>query len=108
MRQEVQKNVRDMQYAQVVARRYECLHCHLTFRVYSQGMLGRQFSQCAKGIGVMFYVLGLIYGAVELVLAALGVWMRKATVNRAVQTTAGVRPRDAPGTVRGCVQDRRR
>lgn len=85
MRQEVPKNVQDMQYEQVVARRYECLRCHRTFRVYPRGVLRGQFSQRIKGIGVMLYLLGLSYGAVELVLAALGVWMSKATVYRAVQ-----------------------
>jgi hypothetical protein len=88
MRQEVQKNVRDMQYAQVVARRYECIRCHRTFRVYPQGVLAGQFSQRAKGIGVMLYLPGLSYGAVELVLAALGVWLSKATVYRSVQAAA--------------------
>jgi len=88
LRQEVQKNVRDMQYDQVIARRYECLRCHRTFRVYPQGVLVGQFSQRVKGIGVMLYVLGLSYGAVALVLSALGVWMGKATVYRAVQRTA--------------------
>lgn len=73
MRQEVPKNVQDMQYEQVFARRYECLRCHRTFRVYPRGVLRGQFSQRIKGIGVMLYLLGLSYGAVELVLAALGI-----------------------------------
>ena len=88
LRQEVQKNVRDMQYDQVIAHRYECLRCHRTFRVYPQGVLAGQFSQRVKGIGVMLYVLGLSYGAVALVLSALGVWVCKATVYRTVQSTA--------------------
>lgn len=88
MRQEVAKNLRDTQYQQVIARRYECLRCRSTFRVYPRGVLAGQFSQRAKGIGVMLYLLGLSYGAVELMLAALGVWMSKATVYRAVQATA--------------------
>ena len=88
LRQEVPKQMRDTQYEQVVARRYECLRCHCTFRVYPRGVLAGQFSQRAKGIGVMLYLLGLSYGAVELMLAALGVWMSKATVYRAVQATA--------------------
>jgi transposase-like protein len=88
MRQAVTKKVRDTQYTQVIARRYECLRCHCTFRVYPQGVQAGQFSQRAKGIGVMLYLLGLSYGAVELMLAALGVWMSKATVYRAVQATA--------------------
>jgi transposase-like protein len=88
LRQAVRKNVRDTQYEQVQARRYECLRCHRTFRVYPRGVLAGQFSQRVKGIGVMLYVLGLSYGAVGLVLTALGVWMSKATVYRAVQATA--------------------
>ncbi len=87
-RQEVPKNVRDTQYEQVLARRYECLRCHRTFRVYPQGVLAGQFSQRVKGIGVMLYVLGLSYGAVTLVLGALGVWISKASVYRSVQATA--------------------
>jgi transposase-like protein len=87
-RQEVPKNVRDTQYEQVLARRYECLRCHRTFRVYPQGVLAGQFSQRVKGIGVMLYVLGLSYGAVALVLGALGVWISKASVYRSVQATA--------------------
>jgi len=49
-----------------VARRYECLRCHPTFRVYPQGVLPGQFSQRTQGIGVRFYLLGLSYGAVGL------------------------------------------
>ncbi len=88
MHQEVQKKVRDMQYEQVLARRYECLRCHATFRVYPQGVLAGQFSQRVKGLGVMLYVLGLSYGAAALVLKALGVRTSKATVYRAVQSAA--------------------
>jgi hypothetical protein len=51
MRQEVQKNVRDMQYEQVVARRYECLRCHRTFRVYPQGVLPGSSRSVPKGSG---------------------------------------------------------
>jgi transposase-like protein len=88
LHQEVQKNVRDTQYERVVAQRYECLRCHSTFRVYPHGVLAGQFSQRVKGLGVMLYVLGLSYGAATLMLAALGVWISKATVYRAVQSTA--------------------
>src|SRR4030067_1371755 len=73
-RQEVDKKVRDTEHDQVIARRYECLRCHHTFRVYPQGVLSGQFSQRVKGIGVMLYLLGLSYGAVELVMTALGIW----------------------------------
>jgi transposase-like protein len=87
-RQEVVKKVRDTVYEGVKAQRYECLRCHRTFRVYPQGILAGQFSQRVKGIGVTLYLLGLSYGAVELMLAALGIWMSKATAYRSVQATA--------------------
>jgi hypothetical protein len=88
LRQAVSKPLRDMQHDLVLARRYECLRCQRTFRVYPKGVLGGQFSQRVKGLGVMLYILGLSYGAVALVLTALGVWMSKVTVYRAVQSTA--------------------
>jgi transposase-like protein len=88
LHQTVSKPLRDMQYDQVLARRYECLRCQRTFRVYPKGVLPGQFSQRVKGLGVMLYVLGLSYGAVALVLTALGAWMSKATVYRTVQSTA--------------------
>jgi hypothetical protein len=97
LRQKVRKNLRDTQYDQVVAHRYECLRCHSTFRVYPRGVLAAQFSQRVKGLGVMLYVLGLSYGAVTLALAALGVWIGKATVYRAVQAAA----ERVPGLKRG-------
>jgi transposase-like protein len=62
--QEVRKNVRDSEYEEVIARRYKCLRCGRTFRVYPQGVQAGQISQRVKGLGVMLYVLGLSYGAV--------------------------------------------
>jgi hypothetical protein len=64
--------VRDRTHSEVIARRYECLHCHRTFRVYPQGINQKQFSQRALGLAVMLYLLGLSYGAVVLTLEALG------------------------------------
>jgi transposase-like protein len=40
-----------------------------------------------KGMAVMLYLLGLSYGAVELMLEALGVYYSKTSVYRAVQAT---------------------
>jgi DNA-directed RNA polymerase subunit RPC12/RpoP len=70
--QVVPKNVRDSEYEEVTARRYKCLRCGRTFRVYPQGVSAGQVSQRVKGMGVMLYLLGLSYGAVELMLEALG------------------------------------
>jgi len=85
LRQEVKKQVRDATYDEVEVRRYECLKCHGTFRVYPQGVSRAHFSQRAKGMAVMLYVLGLSYGAVALMMEALGLWIGKTTVYEAVQ-----------------------
>ena len=88
LRQGVRKAVRDSTYSEVVARRYECLQCRRTFRVYPQGINQKQFSQRAAGMAVMLYLLGLSYGAVVLMLEALGLWIGKTTVYEAVQAAA--------------------
>jgi transposase-like protein len=72
IRQIVKKAVRDTQYSEVKALRYTCLKCRRTFLVYPQGVQAAQISQRIKGMAVMLYLLGLSYGAVELMLAALG------------------------------------
>ena len=86
--QEVKKNVRDSEYEEVTARRYKCLRCGRTFRVYPQGVQSGQISQRVKGIGVMLYLLGLSYGAAALMLEALAVDVSKSSVYRTVQATA--------------------
>jgi len=88
LRQEVKKQVCDTTHHEVKARRYECLSCCRTFRVYPQGINQRQFSQRAIGMAVMLYLLGLSYGAVVLLLEALGLWIGKTTVYEAVQAVA--------------------
>ena len=84
-RQVVSKALRDGQYKEVKARRYECLRCGHTFRVYPQGVSGAQVSQRVKGMAVMLYLLGLSYGAVALMLEALGLFLSKTSVYREVQ-----------------------
>lgn len=88
LRQEVQKQVCDTQYKEVCVRRYECLNCRHTFRVYPRGVSQDHFSQRVKGMAVMLYLLGLSYGAVALMLEALGLWIGKSTVYGAVQVAA--------------------
>lgn len=90
--QEVQKHVRDTEYEKVTARRYRCLRCGRTFRVYPQGVQKGQLSQRVKGMGVMLYLLGLSYGAVVIMLEALGVYESKSSVYRTVQATAEAVP----------------
>ena len=88
MRQEVVKNIRDTQYRQVTARRYECKRCHQTMRVYPKGVGKQQISHRVLGIAIMLYVLGLSYGAVEIVMEALCIFIGKTSVYRAVQAAA--------------------
>ena len=88
LRQKVKKQVCDTTYEEVEAKRYGCLNCQRTFRVYPQGVNQRQFSQRAVGMAVMLYLLGLSYGAVVLMLEALGLWIGKTTVYEAVQAVA--------------------
>ena len=88
LRQEVRKQVCDTTHTAVIARRYECKNCRRTFRVYPRGINQRQFSQRAIGMAVMLYLLGLSYGAVVLMMEALGLWIGKTTVYEAVQAVA--------------------
>jgi transposase-like protein len=85
LRQEVRKALRDTVLHEVVARRYECLRCGRTFRVYPLGVCEDQTSVRLRGIAVMLYILGLSYGAVALVLGALGHPLSKTAVYYAVQ-----------------------
>lgn len=87
-RQEVCKRIVDGQHPVVSAWRYECMQCGRTFRVYPQGVSKAQISKRANGMAVMLYVLGLSYGAVELVLDSLGIGIGKSSVYRAVQAAA--------------------
>jgi len=75
-------------YEAVTARRYRCLRCKRTFRVYPQGITHDQTSQRVKGLAVMLYLLGLSYGAVSLALEGLGVTLSKTSVYVAVQAAA--------------------
>jgi hypothetical protein len=85
---EVPKRVRDTQYSAVKARRYPCLRCGRTFRVYPTGVGQGHFSRRVKGPAVTLYLLGLSYGAVSLLLEALGVLMSKTMVYYTVQAAA--------------------
>lgn len=88
LHQEVPKPVRDTIYPSVTARRYQCLRCKRTFRQYPCGVSSAHTSQRVKGLAVMLYLLGLSYGAVSLVLEALGAYLCKSRVYAAVQAAA--------------------
>lgn len=92
LRQEVKKPIRDSKYEEVQALRYECLKCGRTFRVYPQGVQAAHVSQRVKGMAVMMYILGLSYGATAIMLDALGVFLSKTSVYRAVQAAGEAIP----------------
>ncbi len=87
-RQKVEKKIVDGKYQKVPAWRYECASCGCTFRVYPKGVGAQQMSHRVIGLAVMLYILGLSYGAVVIVLTALGIGIGKTSVYRAVQAVA--------------------
>ena len=87
-RQEVSKKIVDAQHPEVTAWRYECVKCGCTFRVYPEGVSEKQISKRVNGMAVMLYLLGLSYGAVEIVLDSLGMGIGKTSVYRGVQSVA--------------------
>jgi transposase-like protein len=87
-RQEVSKRIVDAQHREVTAWRCECVKCGHVFRVYPKGVNGKQISKRVNGMAVMLYILGLSYGAVEIVLNSLGMGIGKTSVYRAIQAVA--------------------
>jgi len=83
--QSVTKPLRDTLLDEVMARRYDCLRCGRTFRVYPMGVCADQTSRRLKGLAVLLYLLGLSYGAVALALEALGHPLGKTAIYEAVQ-----------------------
>lgn len=87
-RQIVSKKIVDMKYAEVSVWRCQCTKCGCTFRVYPEGVSKQQISKRVNGMAIMLYILGLSYGAVEIVLGSLGVGIGKTSVYRAVQSAS--------------------
>lgn len=58
------------------------------YHVYPKGVNQKHISKRVNGIAVMLYILGLSYGAVEIVLNSLGMGIGKTSVFRAVQAVA--------------------
>ena len=100
-RQEVSKKIIDAQHPEVTAWRYECMKCGHVFRVYPQGVSHKQISKRVNGMAVMLYLLGLSYGAVEIVLGSIGMGIGKSSVYRAVQAAI----KQVPGMKREKVVD---
>jgi hypothetical protein len=104
--QAVPKPLRDTVLAEVVAQRSRCVRCGRTFRVYPIGVSHDQTSARLKGVAVMFYVLGMSYGAVATALTALGWPLSKVAVYYAVQEAGAAvtgRRREAVRRGGGCV-----
>jgi transposase-like protein len=89
-RQAATKPLRDPFVGEVIAHRYQCPRCGRTFRLYPVGVSHDQTSARLKGLAVLFYVLGMSYGAVAIALEALGCPLSKVAVYNAVQA-AGAR-----------------
>jgi hypothetical protein len=83
--QAVRKPLRDTVWTEVTAQRHRCVRCGRTFRVYPVGVSHDQTSARLKGVAVMFYVLGMSYGAVAAAMTALGFPLSKVAVYYAVQ-----------------------
>jgi len=87
------KAIRDPKYEAVEAKRYRCLRCGRTFRVYPKGVSQAQQSDALKAFSVLLYVLGLSHGGVSDVLDALqtllgkALFLSKTTVYRNVQAS---------------------
>ena len=79
------KPLRDLRHRQVQARRYRCLTCQRTFRVYPRGVSAAQQSANLKALSVLLYVLGLSYQGVADLLEALGQPISKSTAFNNVQ-----------------------
>jgi hypothetical protein len=97
-RQEVTKKIVDAQHSEVTALRYECKKCAGAFRVYPDGVSEKRISKRVNGMAIMLYVLGLSYGAVEIVLSSLGMSIGKTSVYRVVQSAA----EKVPGLASAC------
>jgi len=89
-RQAARKPLRDPYVHEVIAQRWQCPRCGRTFRRYPVGVSHDQTSDRLKGLAVLFYVLGMSYGAVAIALEALGCPLSKVAVYNAVQA-AGAR-----------------
>ena len=66
-RQEVSKKIVDAQRPEVMVWKCECTQCGHVFRVDPKGVSQKQISKRVNGMAVMMYILGLSYGAVEIV-----------------------------------------
>jgi len=79
------RSIRDIKVSAVAQRRLKCPFCGITWTLRSQGIAdGRQRSQRLRGLGVILYMLGLSYRAVEKFLPCLDCPSGKSSIERDV------------------------
>jgi len=81
-----QKPLRDTSHTQVFARRYRCLKCGRTFRVYPTGVTQAHQSNTLIAFSRLLYILGWSYQEAADLLEALGYPLSKTTVYENVRT----------------------
>lgn len=83
--QEVPKRLRDVNYNNIKVRRYLCLSCFRTFRVYPEGISRGSLPSGVKRFAAMCYFLGLSCKDVSSLLKELGINMSRTAVYIASQ-----------------------
>jgi transposase-like protein len=91
--QHCEKPLRDPEFDRVNAKRWKCLQCGRTFRVYPEGVSDAERSDRLKAAGIMLYLLGISYRGVEDFLTAFGYPVDHVTIYRDVQE-AGEKARE--------------
>lgn len=88
------RHIVDLKASTVAQRRMKCPHCGMTWTLRAKGVgPGRQRSDRLRGIGVILYMLGLSYRAVEQFLPCLDCCGTKSSIERDV-TEAGHKAMD--------------
>lgn len=104
LHQQCRRAVSDPDHEEVTVKRYRCVQCGRSFRVYPHGVSHKPRSQRLRAIGVMLYVLGLSYGGVADVLRAFGWQGSKSSVYRDVQAAGEAVGRLRTNTPARCVR----
>lgn len=79
------KPVRDSQISRVEVYRYRCCRCHRTFRDYPEGVDQADQTQRMRALAALFWMLGLSYRSLEIVLGAFLVDLSRMSAWRDVQ-----------------------
>lgn len=97
----VSKPVKDHHFSEVIAHRYKCLSCKMTFRHYPAGITRKTHSQRTVVLAALMYGLGLSCSAASHLLGALGVDLGQMSVWRDAQEAGEALRRKRPaGRVR--------